>query len=447
MAQTKCLGSGWQKPHYLEMSSLKNHQDLQLVSQNGEMISSNKVVFAGLCHKIVSNALTEEESKLVIVTEHTKDQLNKIVNFATTGKIVGYKDQLDLARDEETVKAFRDFGINLLGLNLSPAALTEDVAEYTKSNEWSVKQQNSLKFEHDRSLDHAVLKNGNEDFYEAKTVNPVEKDIEFSDHDFCDQLAITASVHEPLPVYETGLDGAKCAKHCKIGCCQIFSQEQRESLLHQYKSFNLKQRNQFFSIQCKRMANKISERARKRDQRLLKRAEKAQIKGDLGSVINDQLPFLNKLGSAKHERKPIIYHLPFDGDRKTSTQVCSTFFFSVLHLSRGMVNTISGVLDRCDSGVLQPDRRGSYTSGIREQHKSVTRRIEEFAQKYNSKNKALNPQTGLFLSNELTTCAHMYKDFLAYNPDVKVAITKFRSIVKKEMKMCFPKLAKKNERR
>ena len=163
MAQSKCLGSGWPKPHYLEMSSLKNYQDLELVSQNGEMISSNKVVFAGLCHKIVCNALTEEESRLVIVTEHTKDQLNKIVNFATTGKIVGYKDQLELARDEETVKAFKDFGINLLGLNLSPAALTEDVAEYTKSNEWSVKQQNSLKFEHGRSLDHAVLKKGNED--------------------------------------------------------------------------------------------------------------------------------------------------------------------------------------------------------------------------------------------------------------------------------------------
>ena len=179
MAQSKCLGSGWPKPHYLEMSSLKNYQDLELVSQNGEMISSNKVVFAGLCHKIVCNALTEEESRLVIVTEHTKDQLNKIVNFATTGKIVGYKDQLELARDEETVKAFKDFGINLLALNLSPAALTEDVAEYTKSNELSVKQQNSLKFEHGRSLDHAVLKKGNEDFYEVKTVNPVEKDIEF----------------------------------------------------------------------------------------------------------------------------------------------------------------------------------------------------------------------------------------------------------------------------
>ena len=81
MAQSKCLGSGCQKPHYLEMSSLRNYQDLELVSQNGEMISSNKVVFAGLCHKIVCNSLTEEESKLVIVTEHTKDQLNKIVNY------------------------------------------------------------------------------------------------------------------------------------------------------------------------------------------------------------------------------------------------------------------------------------------------------------------------------------------------------------------------------
>ena len=83
-----------------------------------------------------------------------------------------------------------------------------------------------------------------------------------------------------------------------------------------------------------------------------------------------------------------------------------------------------------DSGVLQPDRRGSYTSGIREQHRSVTRRIEEFALNYNSQNKALNPQTGLFLSNELTTCANMYKD-----------------VVKKKMKISFPKLVKMNERR
>ena len=86
---TKCQGSGRLQPYYLDFKSMEIYHDIELFSKEREMITLNKCVFAclsSLCHQMLTRVFIEDSTKIVIVTEHTKEHLSKVANFATTGK-------------------------------------------------------------------------------------------------------------------------------------------------------------------------------------------------------------------------------------------------------------------------------------------------------------------------------------------------------------------------
>ena len=159
------------QPYYLDFKSMEIYRDIELVSMEREVITLNKCVFAGLsrsCHQMLTSVSMEDSTKIVIVTEHTKEHLNKVANFATTGKLYGYLDQLQLARDEGTVKAFADFGVDVLNLSLSPVPLKNDEVEY-KQNQWSFKPRTNP----------TVIKNECED-----TLTEIKLESEISEIDY-----------------------------------------------------------------------------------------------------------------------------------------------------------------------------------------------------------------------------------------------------------------------
>ena len=120
-------------PHYLDMVSLEANQDLKLVSISGGILRMHKCVFAtmsNVCHQMLTSAYSMDEPEITIVTDHSKSMLYKLICFAKTGKVFGYHKYEDLIKDDDTVNAFLDFGVNLADLKLTPFALKWDDLEY-----------------------------------------------------------------------------------------------------------------------------------------------------------------------------------------------------------------------------------------------------------------------------------------------------------------------------
>ena len=113
--------------HYLDEDVLNSYSDVQIISAEGEIVSTNRLALAScstLLHKLFGeielSGCLGSESDMVISTNISTESLNTVVDFVTRGLLpVGSGKHRDLTKiDPLILKDMQAFGIELSILEL-----------------------------------------------------------------------------------------------------------------------------------------------------------------------------------------------------------------------------------------------------------------------------------------------------------------------------------------
>ena len=113
--------------HYLDEEILNSYSDVQIISAEGEIVSTNRLALAscsGLLHQLFAeielSGSLGSESDLVISTNVSVESLNVIVDFVTRGILpVGHGSNKNVTKiDPLVIKDLLAFGVDLSSLEL-----------------------------------------------------------------------------------------------------------------------------------------------------------------------------------------------------------------------------------------------------------------------------------------------------------------------------------------
>ena len=134
-----CGEDGSVKPSYIDSSGTAVqgiYQNVTLVAKDKKKLCLSDLIFASIssvCQTMLTDR-SESEYEFNIQTELSYDDLSKLSTFATRGEIHGFESQAELVKDEEALKLFRTFGVDLPKIEFSVKELDLSNAIQTHSD-------------------------------------------------------------------------------------------------------------------------------------------------------------------------------------------------------------------------------------------------------------------------------------------------------------------------